>query len=302
MTVPLNRLFELTLDAVALLDGHAFTLLAVFRGEAGCDIELIARMRSLVGKVEEEGEGIVQRLVDLTGKVEAAEQELDTAGDAAETALKNVAAEAPEVGARADAMDSDTLEKTAEVAKEHEAASALLEDEMSHAREDAARTLAASEALAALLSTRIEETRRSMGELREASRKAAADLDAAAQRFLDAAAEVDRTVTADGIAYRAGIDALAQQGASSLTGLANQKVEAHNGTLGPLRQRLTEDEPRQLHEAVVAVVGSMQQILRLCDERDDQLVQSAEKCEPLAEQGSSTLDRIVQFTDFVLTI
>jgi hypothetical protein len=302
MAVPLTQLFELTLDAVAMLDGHAFTLLAIFRGDTGCDIELIARMRSLADKVEQHGEDIVQRLVDLTGKVDTSEQDLDTAGDAATTALRNAAAEAPDVGSRADAMDTDTLEKAAEIAKEREAASDMLDDEMSHAREDAARTLAATEALAALLSTRIEETRRSMGELRAAVQQATTDLGAAAQRFLDAAAEVDRVATADGIAYRAGIDALAQQGASSLTGLANRKVQAHNATLGPLRQRLTEDEPRELHEAVNAVIVSMQQILRLCDERDDQLVQSAEKCEPLTEQGSSTLDTIVQLTDFVLSI
>lgn len=302
MAVPLTQLFELTLDAVTMLDGHAFTLLAIFRGDTGCDIELIARMRSLADKVEQHGEDIVQRLVDLTGKVETSEQDLDTAGDAATAALRNVAAEAPEVTSGADAMDTDTLEKTAEIAKEREAASDMLDDEMSHSREDATRTLAATEALAALLSTRIEETRKSMDELRAAVQQATADLGAAAQRFLDAAAEVDRVATADGIAYRAGIDALAQQGASSLTGLANRKVQAHNGTLGPLRQRLTEDEPRELHEAVNAVIVSMQQILRLCDERDDQLVQSAEKCEPLAEQGSSTLDTIVQLTDFVLTI
>jgi predicted RNA-binding protein len=302
MTAPINELFKQTLDAVTMLDGHAFTLLAIFRGDTGCDIELIARMRNLFDKVDQHGEDIVQRLVDLTGKVETTEKELDTAGNAAETALKDVAGQAPEVSARADAMDTDTLEKTAEIAKEREAAATLLDDEMSHAREDAARTLAAAEALAALLSTRIEETRRSMAELRAATQKAAADLDAAARRFLDAAAEVDRTVAADAIAYRAGIDALAQQAASSLTGLANQKVEAHNHCLGPLRQRLTEDEPRELHEAVAAVTVSMQQILRLCDERDDRLVQAAEKCEPLAEQGSSTLDRIVQFTDFILTI
>jgi hypothetical protein len=302
MPAPINDLFEKTLDAVTVLDGHAQALLAIFRGDTGCDIELLARMRSLFDKVEQHGEDIVQRLIDLTGKVETTEKELDAAGDAAETALKRVATEAPEVASRADAMDTDTLDKTAEIAKERETASSLLDDEMSHAREDAARTLAAVEALAALLSTRIEETRRSMGALQEASRKAAADLGAAAQRFLDAAAEVDRTVTADAIAYRAGIDALVQQGASSLTGLANRKVQAHNGRLGPLRQRLTEDEPGELQQAVVAVVASMQQILRLCDERDDRLVQSAEKCEPLAEQGSSTLDQIVRFTDFVLTI
>lgn len=302
MTVPLNRLFELTLDAVTMLDGHAFTLLAIFRGDTGCDIELIARMRGLFEKVEEGGEDIVQRLVDLAGKVETTQTELTAAGDAAEAALRDVAAEAPTVGTAADAMETDTLEKSAEIEKERETASTMLQEEMSNAREDSARALAAAEALAALLSTRIEETRRSMGELRQAVDQATADLSAAAQRFLDAAAEVDRTVTADAIAYRAGIDALMQQEASALISLANQKVEAHNGTLGPLRQRLTQDEPRELHDAINAVVASMQQILRLCDERDDQLVQSAEKCEPLAEEGSSTFDQIVQFTEFVLTI
>src|SRR5688572_1055222 len=155
MPAPINELFKQTLDAVAMLDGHAFTLLAIFRGETGCDVELIAHMRALFDKVDQHGEDIVQRLIDLTGKVETTEKELDTAGNAAESALQAVAAKAPEVSSRADAMDTDTLEKTAEIAKEREAATTLLDDEMSHAREDAARTLAAAEALAALLSTRI---------------------------------------------------------------------------------------------------------------------------------------------------
>jgi chromosome segregation ATPase len=302
MTFALEMLFKLTLDAVALLGGRAFTILAIFRGETACDIELIARMTELVKIVEEGGEDCIQRLHDLAAKVEAAEAELAAAGDAAEGAMGHVAEQAPTVTARADAVDTDAVEKKGEVDKELAAATTLLEDETSGAREDSGRALEAAEALAALLSTRIEETRRSMGELRQAVQQAGADLAAAAQRFQEAAAEVDRTCTADAVRYRAGIDALMQEGATHLTSLANKKVEAHNGTLGPLRQRMTVDEPRDLHETMAAVAVSMQQIIRLCDERDDQLVQSAEKCEPLAEQGSSTLGTLVKLTEYVVTI
>lgn len=302
MTVPLNELFERTQEAVTILDSYAQTMLAIFRGETGCKIELLAHTRGVVEAVEQSGEDVVQRLTNLAADVEGSERDLAAASDAAEGALRDVAAAAPEVDARASAAETDAAEKNAEIARERDAALALLDDEMPNAREDAARTLAAAEALAALLSTRVEETRAAMAELQTSVQEAAAELGAAARRFLDAAAEVERTTAYDAVAYRAGIDALVQQAASSMTSLANRKVEAHNGTLGPLRQRLTEDEPQELAEAVSAAIVAMQPLLRLCDERDDALVRSAEKCEPLAEDGSGVLEKIVEITDFVTAV
>jgi chromosome segregation ATPase len=302
MSTPLEELFKQALDAVTMLGGEAMSLHAIFSGDTGCGISLIAHMRAFIELVENEGKECIQLIGNLALNVEHSEHDLTTAGDAAEAALKQVHDDAPNVTTHAEAVETHTHDKATEIEHERTEATTLLKEGMVHAREDAARVRQAAEALGALLSTRIEETRTAMGELQHAVQEAGTELAAAAQRFQEAAAEVDRVATADSGLYVAAMDALAHQAATHLTSFANVKVDAHNETVGPLRQRMTLDEPRALNEMVQDVVQHMQQILRLCDERDDALVSSAESLEPMAHAATGRFEQILQFTDLVLSL
>jgi len=298
----INVLLDAAINSTVDLEAHVFGLNAIFRGDTGCKIEIIAHLRALIDLVESEGGDFVNRLDALSPAVKTQMDRLSASSDETEKALNGAASAAPAVTTAAQTMRSHAQQVVAAIASERQEARAAMQEGLEHARESAAAVLAAAEQLTKLLAERMEAARQALNHLRETVAQTRADMAAAAERLEQAAGRAEAAATAGTELYLAGIDALMNEEANDLTTFANAMVEAHNRTVVPVRRRLTEEQPEALEELVESVREATIGILTLCQERDDKLVETADACVEESDKGDSILDHIVTVVEIVLTL